>query len=418
MSDEEPRVQEAPDDQPYDLFGPMYTYDMIMAHKAQKEAAEAAKRAQVQLATTPKPAHWPADTRVDPAPKIFWLPEDWGQGLKTTISGKEMRCYIGPPPDCKRLFHKDKIELYLGRTLPKVPPPAPKTEKKEVADIRTAVPNWPEEIDMPKDWRLAFRRLPSTLHRIYIPPGQDEGFLYQKSEVLEYLNDPSKKLSPFGTSKPMAVISKESKNPNKKRKRDSAEELAASGEHFPLSKQRAEHRLSRDDVWALPKSSEDAKAAFRRYRGLLHCRGFAQGDVEFAYLNFGSTPVAAAGSEEEPGFQQRLQGIYYRMPGVRSMAAFQKLHCTSDELMCDRLYLLHRAKDERWQLCTMLRDDAPVYAYCDAKGKAKLEDLNRTSTWMVAKKLPSTEAASAAPEFAEVKGLEIVCGSEKAPEEA
>ena len=45
-------------------------------------------------------------------------------------------------------------------------------------DPSSAVPMWPEEWDLPKDWRLVFRKLSGgNLHKCFVPPIQDEGSL-------------------------------------------------------------------------------------------------------------------------------------------------------------------------------------------------------------------------------------------------
>eukprot|EP00435_Cladocopium_sp_Y103_P051231 s364_g15.t2 len=96
-----------------------------------------------------------------------------------------------------------------GYELPDKPP---KVEKEEENDETTTkkkyvtdddlFPRWPEGDWLPRDWRIGFRELPGRLHRIYVPPDQEEGFCYQKADVPEYLAL-GKKLSPFGTSLPM-----------------------------------------------------------------------------------------------------------------------------------------------------------------------------------------------------------------------
>jgi len=62
-----------------------------------------------------RPAHWPENVRVDPANKTVWVPEGWGQGFKTTASGKDLKCYINR--DGRLFYHKQDIEKFLGYEL-------------------------------------------------------------------------------------------------------------------------------------------------------------------------------------------------------------------------------------------------------------------------------------------------------------
>lgn len=64
------------------------------------------------------PAHWPAGIRVDIKRPVFWLPEGWGQGVKTTCAA-HLRCYISP--ESKVYYHKHVIEKLLGTKFGKVP---------------------------------------------------------------------------------------------------------------------------------------------------------------------------------------------------------------------------------------------------------------------------------------------------------
>merc|ERR1712113_940403 len=101
-------------------------------------------------------------------------------------------------------------------------PPDENEEKvKAVKGVHDSIPTWPEW-DLPKDWRIAFKQLPSGPHKIYIPPGQDEGFLYQRTDVEQYLRE-GKKLALFNESKPMVekmAIAAEKDHDKKKRKRE------------------------------------------------------------------------------------------------------------------------------------------------------------------------------------------------------
>jgi len=79
-----------------------------------------------------KPEHWPSNVRADPRKWVYWLPENWGQGLKTTSTGRDLRCYISP---CGQLFyHKGDIEKRLGRALDTRAPNKDSSKKMKRSD--------------------------------------------------------------------------------------------------------------------------------------------------------------------------------------------------------------------------------------------------------------------------------------------
>jgi len=182
------------------LFGKVYSYEDLLHVQRPGRAAKP------HTTLKERPANWPANVEVDTVSRwAFWLPEGWAQGINTTVSGKTLKCYM--TPEGKRFFHKKDIEKFIGRVLPSWEPPQPKEgQEKAVKSVSDpdAIPHWPEEGWLPKEWFLAFRQLPSGLHRIYIPPGQREGFCYHRSTVMEYLSGENPRLSPFGTSMAMA----------------------------------------------------------------------------------------------------------------------------------------------------------------------------------------------------------------------
>mmetsp|Transcript_6014 Transcript_6014/g.13272 ORF Transcript_6014/g.13272 Transcript_6014/m.13272 type:complete len:419 (+) Transcript_6014:2-1258(+) len=415
MSEPAPSEPErSPDGKPaaeeveYDMFSRIYTYDDIIEAKRERGIIKDVMK---------KPDHWPADTRPDPGKWIFWLPEGWGQGLKTTNTGKEMKCFIGPPPDAKRYFHKPMVEQYIGYKLPEKPPPerAEDGAKKAtpVRDIHKAIPSWTEEeleegsgLMLPRDWMLAWRRLPTNLHKIWIPPGhQDKGFLYHRHEVVQWLRGTRTKVYPFEGSRTQKQIGATAKEPGKhKRKRhhmSEAEAALADGETFAVRKRRCENLAAKEDSWAQPTSEDEAKSAFRKYRDLLFSRGFTKGAIEFAFLQVQDTHTYA----------EQLQGIYYKLLSVdKGTNAYQKLHCTADALTCDRVYLWQRPK-EPWQICTMLKENAPRYAYCKAETQAPLSEL-QSQAWMVR----DSEQTGAEDSFKEMTSIRIICDQVDAPE--
>lgn len=58
------------------------------------------------------PAHWPAGCRVDIGRPVPWLPEGWGQGVKTTCAAK-LVCYISP--EGRMYYHRHVVEQVIGR---------------------------------------------------------------------------------------------------------------------------------------------------------------------------------------------------------------------------------------------------------------------------------------------------------------
>eukprot|EP00927_Polykrikos_kofoidii_P066612 TRINITY_DN62178_c0_g1_i1.p1 TRINITY_DN62178_c0_g1~~TRINITY_DN62178_c0_g1_i1.p1 ORF type:complete len:616 (+),score=70.19 TRINITY_DN62178_c0_g1_i1:114-1850(+) len=52
------------------------------------------------------PSHWPPGVRVDIGRPVAWLPEGWGQGVKTTCVAK-LRAYISPEGKC--YYHKPVV---------------------------------------------------------------------------------------------------------------------------------------------------------------------------------------------------------------------------------------------------------------------------------------------------------------------
>eukprot|EP00403_Amphidinium_massartii_P007452 CAMPEP_0178373302 /NCGR_PEP_ID=MMETSP0689_2-20121128/1793_1 /TAXON_ID=160604 /ORGANISM="Amphidinium massartii, Strain CS-259" /LENGTH=282 /DNA_ID=CAMNT_0019993241 /DNA_START=486 /DNA_END=1334 /DNA_ORIENTATION=+ len=240
--------------------------------------------------------------------------------------------------------------------------------------------------------------------RIWIPPGQDEGFLYQKPQVVEWLRGTLTKLSPFGSSRPMKQISAEAVNPGQGKKRkhhrlSEAEAAMVDGEQFDVRKSRCENVASKDDSWALPTSDDEARAAFTKYRDLLHSRGFTKGAIEFAFVQV---------QDASHTFAAQLQGIYYRLQVVdKGTQAYQKLHCTADALMCDRVYLC-QLPQEPWQICTMLKAKAPRYAYCKSEAKTPLKELQSQSpAWMVREGEKKTGEEE--PVYKEMTSIHIMC---------
>jgi len=204
-----------------DLFGKIYTYEeLLMVERKKNREKPSYARDMV------RPEHWPVDTEVDPGRWALWLPEGWGQGVKQTCNGKPLQCYVSPPHPItgvvKRFFHKPKVADYCQKEgLPGLKEEAadPEPKEKKVITVHDKIPAWPDW-HLPRNWRLAFKQLPTGPHKIYIPPDQDTGFLYHRSCVEEYLEKGFKKLVLFDESKPMAQRSEEAAaNAGEKKKR-------------------------------------------------------------------------------------------------------------------------------------------------------------------------------------------------------
>lgn len=159
---------ECPTD-PDQLFGKLHTYEECCL------AVEVPRRPVV------RPSNWPTDTVHHHVAPPRWLPEGWRLGLKAS-----RLCYVSP--DGIKFFHKTDIEDFVGCKLE-----APLDEGLSLSyplSLRST-PKWPDGDWLPRDWRVAYRRLPTSLHRIYVPPSQSAGYLYTPMCVEKYLKDGS-----------------------------------------------------------------------------------------------------------------------------------------------------------------------------------------------------------------------------------
>ena len=202
------------------LFGKFYTKQEIEVYNKNKLKGRGAQP-HAHLET---PAEWPKDTVIDPGQWVYWLPEGWKQGIRTSATGKTLKCYF--TPDHWRFWHRKDIEKE-GYELGAAEPPRKNKENKEEEEKRIryvtdhdAVPNWPDEGWLPDDWRLGMRALPSGLMRIFQPPNQEEGFFFHKSQVLEYLSGGSPSLTAISAS--MTMEERLGFQPRKKRKKSQA----------------------------------------------------------------------------------------------------------------------------------------------------------------------------------------------------
>jgi len=173
---------------PERLVGRLWSYNEIMDY-----TPKIPKTQNVDKSETP--SHWSNGVKIDPGKWVYWLPADWKQGIKTTASGKEFKCYV--TPHGKLYYHKADIEKFLGQSLPKDIPEA-RQVRPQTSDeaLDSQVPRWPEQLS--KDWRLALRRLAGgTVHKIFIPPQQPEIFMWHLKDVESFLAGNTNKGTPL-----------------------------------------------------------------------------------------------------------------------------------------------------------------------------------------------------------------------------
>ena len=137
------------------------------------------------------------------------LPEGWLQGIRTSSTGHTLMCYFNP--DGHRFRHKRDIEKHLGYQLPTRSDNSTTqcnqecsyfpTTKRFVTDL-DAIPSWPDEEQgwLPTNFRVSYRQKQDALHQIFIPPDQEEGFIWNKQDVIDYLNGTAKTLTKFAFS--------------------------------------------------------------------------------------------------------------------------------------------------------------------------------------------------------------------------
>lgn len=300
------------------LFTQLWTHDEL------KNVVRRGKSKKNQHDDFVRPDNWPPDTEPERGTWVFWLPDGWAQGIRTQAkSGKQLGCYMNP--DGKRFWHKKDIEKFLGRELPKMErPPEPEDgEKTKVTRYVTdpdAIPHWPDDEDedwLPKDFKIAYRQLPSGLHRIYVPPGyENEGFLYHRATVMSWLAGETTTVSPFNTSKPIHGAASEElwATPKKVKLMDKRgtkqvldDFLVCDGMRVvllegPLDSYAASLRAAVNDASGAPDIDVIAGDA-QRLSKLLETRGF-------------EGPVLACVFFEAPHPRaEQLSGFYYRQTG-------------------------------------------------------------------------------------------------------
>eukprot|EP00930_Biecheleria_cincta_P049042 TRINITY_DN34286_c0_g1_i1.p1 TRINITY_DN34286_c0_g1~~TRINITY_DN34286_c0_g1_i1.p1 ORF type:complete len:688 (+),score=101.35 TRINITY_DN34286_c0_g1_i1:36-2066(+) len=327
------------------MFGKIWTYEELMNAGRPAGFKRGPKMKDIET-----PANWPSDTVVDKGTWVFWLPEGWMQGVRTQpSSGKTLKCYFSP--EGKRFWHKKDMEKYLGVKLETREPPPPKesdeTYKPRVRYVTDpdAIPNWPDDDWFPKDFKAAYRQLPSGLHPIFIPPGVEGKFLYHKNMVAPYLaGDTAKsKLTDMDSSTTMANISAiaaEHPGQGRKRKREVAHYADATDYE---SQQLSVTVASGDEV--------------TRIVDLLKVRRFPS-SVELLRID-------GAG---EHRYAMAVRGFYFdkqsKHDGRPCYQKLQLIASDSPRLACSGLYMYWSEQKKRWEMGT-LQPGKGCVAFCD-----------------------------------------------------
>mmetsp|Transcript_54074 Transcript_54074/g.152008 ORF Transcript_54074/g.152008 Transcript_54074/m.152008 type:complete len:401 (+) Transcript_54074:151-1353(+) len=344
------------------IFGKVYTYDELLTVVRPTRPAAQTKAA-IERHSMPRPDNWPSDTEVDRTSSwVFWLPEGWLQGIRTNPkSGLTLKCYFSP--EGKRFWHKKDIEKHLGRQLPKVEikekaeeaaPKAYSPGRMRFVTDPDAIPSWPDDSDwLPKDWKVAYRQLPSGLHKCYIPPGVDDGFLYHKDTVLKWLRGEKPTLSPMKNSRPMSEIMKESAErhgrettgelrPKAKRLRYAVDvdyKASSSLAVVRLPADAAESASTLRDAGA--QSSQETAESAQEIHSLLLARGFEQ-----------PTLLAVARRDAEASaVLDAAFGIYFEAPApFVGRPCYQRVRVVApSRLVCSGMYLRWNERRQRWQ---------------------------------------------------------------------
>lgn len=380
------------DDKDENLFGPLHTYEEICTLKP---------------GTKPRaipdtiPAHWPPGVEVDRGKGgwIFWLPDDWGQGIKQTSGGKTLKTYISP--EGKGYYHKCEIEKLLGYELAsKEKGQSGPNGKLDPSLLQQAVPSWPEDDWLPKDFRIGYRRLPKNLHRIYVPPNQEEGFLYHRKDVEAYLEG-KKGVSPFGTSRWMAEISAEAQT-NREDKKDSTETPAVKRRKKDAPSLTSSCCAVAQTGWALCSTLEDAQKGIVEFLSLLSQRGFTQAGL-----------VAVHGVPDRHQHARCIRGVYLRGPELLDGKPFyQKLvnaPASTQSFGCDGVYIRWIERLQQWSICSGLEDDEVArFAFCE-KPHAQL--LECQHGWQVASDPKGIDAFAPEPLLLNGGGSEAIVGA-------
>lgn len=203
----------------------------------------------------------------------------------------------------------------------------PKAEEvKIVKSVADAIPSWPEGDWLPKDWRVAYRQLPQSLHKVFIPPGQEEGFCYHRSSVQAYLTDGTS-LTPMSTSRP-AVLKLPDGEVSKRRKtsgKGKAGEVATADDFQNVGSfvvlrlpgpgtKEAVAAATLVEAGASEVLARQLVRAGEELHGMLVRRGFREETELQVVFSTSATSTSSTDGAAQAVYADLLRGIYYQLP--------------------------------------------------------------------------------------------------------
>lgn len=161
------------------VWGPFWSYSQC-SHNVDEESHQRHGTVQWPEGVVPEEGKW-----------VFWLPDGWGQGVKTTSGGRPLKVYVSPSG--KVFYHKVDVQNTFEQKLPEKDS-KPYSHVNDV-DLATFRPSWPKKDWLPKDWFICYKKLPNRLCKCFVSPDQS-GYAYHKFSVLDYLSGKTEKLTP------------------------------------------------------------------------------------------------------------------------------------------------------------------------------------------------------------------------------
>jgi hypothetical protein len=80
--------------------------------RAMKDQVSSSKSRQWSAGDLEPPPHWPENVAVDRGRRVPWLPMEWGQGWKRTVTGTKVRVFVSP--EGRLLYSKKSVEEEFG----------------------------------------------------------------------------------------------------------------------------------------------------------------------------------------------------------------------------------------------------------------------------------------------------------------
>lgn len=161
------------------VWGPFWSYSQC-SHNVDEESHQRHGTIQWPEGVVPEEGKW-----------VFWLPDGWGQGVKTTSGGRPLKVYVSPSG--KVFYHKVDVQNTFEQKLPEKDS-KPYSHVNDV-DLATFRPSWPKKDWLPKDWFICYKKLPNRLCKCFVSPDWS-GYAYHKFSVLDYLSGKTEKLTP------------------------------------------------------------------------------------------------------------------------------------------------------------------------------------------------------------------------------